>query len=92
MGHPFMRRKKVEHLMDHITYLNKELNAYINICRLSHYSTFVKESTYLSTVYARLYPPNNPSSGCLRKRNIYLTGWVTASLDEVEILTAKDKE
>ena len=50
---------------------NAELKTEINICRSSHSSTFVKVSTYLSTVVSRLYLSANPSSGRFIKRSIY---------------------
>ena len=53
---------------------NTELNTEVYICRSSHSSTFVKASTYLSTVVAILYPYANPSSGRFRKRSIYSDG------------------
>ena len=53
---------------------NIELKTEVNNFRSSHSSTFVKASTYLSTVVARLYPSANPSSGCFRKRSIYAAG------------------
>ena len=64
----------VEHLIDHIMSPNTELKTEINICRSSHLSTFIKVSTYLSTVFARLYPSANPSSVRFRKCNIYAAG------------------
>ena len=40
----------VEHLLNHIISPNIELKTEVSICRSSHSSTFVKASTYLSTV------------------------------------------
>ena len=64
----------VEHILDQIMSQNKELKAIFNIFRSAHLSKFVKESTYLSTVIARLYPSANPSSRRFRKRSIYSAG------------------
>ena len=72
-GAPLYEEQMVEHLIDQIMSPNAELKTEINICRSSHSSTFVKASTYLSTVVERLYPSANPSSGRLRKRSIYAT-------------------
>ena len=64
----------VEHLLYQIMSPNTDLKTEVNICRSSHSSTFVKESTYLSTVVSRLYPYTNPSLGLFRKRSIYSAG------------------
>ena len=64
----------VEHIIDQILSPNIELKTKVNICRSSQLSTFLKASTYLYTVVARLYPSTNPSSSCFRKRSIYATG------------------
>ena len=61
----------VEHLIYHIMSPNTELKTVFNICRSSHSSTFVKSSTYLSKVVARLNPYDNHSSGRFRKSSIY---------------------
>ena len=45
----------VEHLLDHIMPPNTELKTEVNICRSSQLSTFVKASTYLSTVVVYLH-------------------------------------
>ena len=63
----------VEHILDQIMSPNPELKTEVNICRSLHSSSFFKSSTYLSTVVARLYPSENPSSGHFRKRSIYAT-------------------
>ena len=44
------------------------MNTEVNICRSSQSSTFVKASTYLYTLVARLYQSANPLSGRFRKR------------------------
>ena len=61
----------VKNLRDQIMSPNTELKSEVNICRSSYSPTFVKASTYLSTVVARLYPYANPSSGSFIKRSIY---------------------
>ena len=71
---PLYEEKMVDHILDQIMSPNIELKTEVNICRSSHSSTFVKESTYLSTVVSRLYPSSNPSSGRFRKRSICATG------------------
>ena len=63
-----------EHLLDHIMSPKTELKTEVNICRSSHQSTFFKASTDLSTVVARLYPSDNPSSSRFRNRSIYAAG------------------
>ena len=71
---PLFEEYMVEHILDHIISQNKELKIEVKICRSSHSSTFLKASTYLSKVVARLYPSINPSPGRLRKRSIYAAG------------------
>ena len=73
-GVPLYEEHMVEHILDQIMSPNTELKTEVKICKSSHSSTFVKSSTYLSTVVARLYPSANPSSGRLRKRSIYAAG------------------
>ena len=70
-GVPLYEKKKVDNLLDHITYQNTSFKTEVNIYRYSHYSTFVKVYIYLSSVVGRLYPTNNPSSVLFRKRGIY---------------------
>ena len=64
----------VEHLLEQIMSPNTELKTEVSTCRLSHSYTFVKVSTYLSMVVARLYPTTNPCSDCFRNCGIYATG------------------
>ena len=64
----------VKHLLDQIMSPSTQLKAEVNICRSSHSSTFVKASTHLYTVVARLCTYVNPSSGRFRKRSIYDDG------------------
>ena len=64
----------VKHLLDQIMSPNTELKTEVNICGSSHSFIFFKESTYLSTVVARIYPSVNPSSGRFRERSIYTDG------------------
>ena len=64
----------VEHIIDQIMSPNTYLNTEVTICRSSHFSIFVKSSTYLSTVGSILYPSTNPSSRRFRNRNIYVNG------------------
>ena len=64
----------VDHLLDQIMSPNTELKTEVNICRLSHSSTFVKVSTYLSTVVAIIHLSDNLSSGRFIKRSIYAAG------------------
>ena len=59
--------------MDQITSPNTELKIEFKICRSSHSYTFVKATTYLSTVVVRLYRSNNLFSGRFRKLIIYDT-------------------
>ena len=73
-GVPLYEDQMVEYLLDQIMSPNTEFNTEVNICSSSHLSKFVKESIYLSTVIARLYPSDNPSSGRFRKRSIYSDG------------------
>ena len=63
----------IKHLLDQIMSPDSELKTEVNICRSSHFSKFVKVSTYLSTEVARLYPYANGSSGCFGKLTIYAT-------------------
>ena len=60
-GAPLYEEQMVKHLIDQIMPPNTELKTEFNICMSSHSSTFVKASTYLSTVVARLYPSDNSS-------------------------------
>ena len=71
---PLYKDQMVEHLLDHIMSPNTELNTEVTIFRSPHSSTFVKASTYLSTVVTRLYPYSNPSSGRFINRSIYAAG------------------
>ena len=64
---------------------NTEFNTEVNLYRSSHSSTFVKSSTYLSTVVVRIYPSANSSPGRFRKRNIYATGRGDRGISEVEV-------
>ena len=73
-GVPLYKEQMVEHLLDPIMSPNTELKTEVNICRSSHWSTFFKASTYLSTVVTRLYPSVNSSSVCFRERSIYASG------------------
>ena len=73
-GVPIYEEHMFEHLLDQIMSPNTELKKEVKICRSSQSSTFVKASTYLSTVVARLYPSDNPSSKRFRKRIIYAAG------------------
>ena len=70
-GVPLYEEQMVEHLLDHIMSPNTDFKTEVNICRSSHSSTFFKASTYMSTVFVRLYLSANPSSGRFRKRSIY---------------------
>ena len=54
-GVPIYEEQMVENLLDHIMSPNTELKTEVNSCRSSHLSIFVKASTYLYTVVARLY-------------------------------------
>ena len=69
----------LEHLIDQIASPNTELKKEVNICRLSHSSTFFKAPTYLSTVLERLYLSTNPSLFHFRKHGICSTGRVGRS-------------
>ena len=71
---PLYEEQMVDNILYKIMSTNIELNTEVNIFRSSHLSIFVKASTYLSTVVARLYPFSNPSSGRFRKHSIYATG------------------
>ena len=59
-GVTLYEEQMVKHLLNHIISLNTELKTELIICRSSHLSTFVKASTYLSTVIKKLYPSANP--------------------------------
>ena len=61
----------VKHLLDQIISPNVEFKIEVKICRSSYLSTFVKSSTYLSTVVTIIYSSANPSSGRFRKVSIY---------------------
>ena len=71
---PLNEEEMVDNLLDHIMSPNTELKTEVNIFSSSHSPTFVKASTYLSTVVAILYPYSNLSSGRFRKRSIYAAG------------------
>ena len=58
---PLYGEQMMKHLQDQTMSLNTELKTVVNICRLLHSSTFIKSSTYLSTVVVRLYPKANTS-------------------------------
>ena len=73
-GVPLYKEHMVEHLLDHIMSPNTELKTEVKIFKSSNLSKFVKASTYLHTLVARIYPSANPSSGRFRKRSIYATG------------------
>ena len=73
-GVPLYKEQMVEHLLDQIMSPDTYLKIEVNICRSSHSSTFVKSSTYLPTVFVRLYPSANTSSGRFRKLSIYYDG------------------
>ena len=73
-GVPLYEEQMVEHLLDHIISPNTGLKTDSKICRSSHSSTFLKASTYLYTMVARIHTSTNPSSGCSRKRISYATG------------------
>ena len=73
-GAPLYKEHMVEHLLDQIMSPNTDLKTEVNFFSSSHSSIFVKASTYLYTVVARLYPSTNPSSGRFRKRSIYDAG------------------
>ena len=64
----------VKHLIDHIMSPNTDLNTEVNICRSLDSSTFVKVSTYLSTMVERIYASTKPPPGCFRKRSTYAAG------------------
>ena len=63
----------VKHLIDQIMPPNSEFNIEVNICRSSHSSAFLKSSTDLSTVVARIYSSDNPLLVRFRKLSIYDT-------------------
>ena len=71
---PLYEEQMVKNLLDHIMSPNTDFKTEVNICRSSHSYTFVKASTYLSTVVAIIYPYARPSSGRFRKRSIYAAG------------------
>ena len=73
-GVPLYEWQMVDILLDQIMSSNTELKKEVNIFRLSHSSIFFKAYTYLSTVVARIYPYDNPSSSRFRKRSIYAAG------------------
>ena len=56
--------------------INTELKTEVNICRLSHTSTFAKAYMYLYTLVVRIYPYTNHSSGKFINHCIYATGHV----------------
>ena len=64
----------VKHILDQIMSPSTDLKTEVNIFRSSQSSIFFKASTYLSTVVAKLYTSDNPSSGCFRKRIMYAAG------------------
>ena len=66
--------KMIKHIIYHAMSPNTEFKTEVNICRSPQSSTFVKESTYLSTVVAIIYPSTNPSSDRFRKGSIYAAG------------------
>ena len=65
-GVPLYEEHITDHLLDQIMSPNTELKTEVKKFRSSHLSTFVKLSTYLSTVVAILYPYNKTSSGRFR--------------------------
>ena len=64
----------MENFLDQIMSPNTVLKTEFNIFRLSHPSTFVNASIYLSTVVARIYSTTNLLSGHFRKSGIYCNG------------------
>ena len=73
-GFPIYEKYKVEHLIDNITCPNKYLKTEVSIFKSSGSSTFVKALTYVSTVFAIIYPLNNLISENRRRGSIYDTG------------------
>ena len=80
------------HLLDHIMSPNTEVRTEVNICRSSHSSTFVKSSTYLSTVVAIIYPSANTSPGLFKSAVFMLLDVETVPVEEVDILVAEVTE
>ena len=75
-GAPIYKDHMVEHLLDQTMSPNTELNTEVNICRLSHTSTFAKAYMYLYTLVVRIYPYTNHSSGKFINHCIYAAGHV----------------